>query len=204
MAGPVGVVLILMLVVGFVAARAPVQRRLALRNASRRKSEAALVIAGSLLGTALITGSFIVGDTLDSSIRATAETQLGPIDELVAVPDEQQAQEIASELEGLQDPLIDGVMTLLGVPGSVVKGTGEEVKAEPEAQIVEIDFEQGRAFGDDPVATGISGPTPGPGEIALTEDLAGTISASVGDRVTVFVYGQEEELEVVRTLPRLG
>jgi hypothetical protein len=43
----------------------PLQRRLAVRNARRRPVEAMLVIAGTLLGTAIITGSLIVGDTID-------------------------------------------------------------------------------------------------------------------------------------------
>src|SRR5260221_7259834 len=67
----------------FVLVRKPVLRRLAVRNASRRPRETALVILGSLLGTAIITGSLIVGDTLGSSIRRGAFTHLGPIDELV-------------------------------------------------------------------------------------------------------------------------
>ena len=39
---------------------------------------------GSMLGTAIMTGSFVVGDTLESSIRAQAPRQLGPIDEVVS------------------------------------------------------------------------------------------------------------------------
>ena len=44
------------------------------------------MIVGSLLGTAIITGSLIVGDTIDRSIRAGAYDQLGPVDEIVSVP----------------------------------------------------------------------------------------------------------------------
>ena len=66
-----------------VLARRPVLRRLALRNAVRRPREAALVVLGSLLGAAIITGSVVVGDTMDASIRQVARTHLGPIDELV-------------------------------------------------------------------------------------------------------------------------
>ena len=49
-------------------------RRLALRNISRRKGEALLIVAGSLMGTAIITASFVVGDTFNSSIRDIART----------------------------------------------------------------------------------------------------------------------------------
>ena len=61
--------------------------RIALRSSTRRKGESLLVILGSLLGTAIITGSFLVGDTLDASLAATAETSLGPTDLLVLSAD---------------------------------------------------------------------------------------------------------------------
>jgi len=63
----------------YIILRRPVLRRLALRNAARRPRETVLVILGSLLGTAIMTGSFVVGDTFTSSIRRGAYEQLGPI-----------------------------------------------------------------------------------------------------------------------------
>src|SRR6478672_13029353 len=68
----------------FVLARKPILRRLALRNAVRRPREASLVVLGSLLGAAIITGSMVVGDTMNASIRQVARTHLGPIDEIVS------------------------------------------------------------------------------------------------------------------------
>jgi putative ABC transport system permease protein len=65
----------------------PTFRRLALRNIARRPGEALLVVLGSLLGTAIITSSFVVGDTLDASIRDLARTQLGPVDVRLEVAD---------------------------------------------------------------------------------------------------------------------
>lgn len=184
--------------------RRPMLRRLALRDALRRRSETMLVIAGGLLGTAIITGSFIVGDTLDSSIRVTATTKLGPVDEGISVPDARRAAEIASDVEALEDPRIDGVLTMLRAAASLSIERGDETLAEPSAQLVEVDFGAARSFGDDPAATGIRGPTPGPGEVALSEDLAETLDAEPGDEVTASLYGENVSLEVVRLLPRLG
>ena len=65
--------------------RRPTSRRLALRNIARRRGEAVLVVVGSLLGTAIITSAFVVGDSIDFSIRDIARTNLGPIDESVEV-----------------------------------------------------------------------------------------------------------------------
>src|SRR5204862_5528995 len=85
--GVVVAVLVLLLVATagvalYDAVRRPTLRRLAMRNVGRRRGEALLVVAGSLLGTAIITASFIVGDSLGASVRDSARTQLGPIDEV--------------------------------------------------------------------------------------------------------------------------
>ena len=59
------------------ALRGPLTRRLALRQVSRRRAEAALVVAGSVLGTAIIVGSLVVGDTLDQSFKQDAYRDAG-------------------------------------------------------------------------------------------------------------------------------
>ena len=193
----VGVALALVL---WQAARKPVLRRLAGRDAVRRPTETLLVVAGSLLGTALITGSFIVGDTLDSSIKATAFTQLGPVDEVVSVPDEETAAQLRSRLQALNDDRIDGVMSLTAVQASVAA----DDLAEPGAALIEMDFAEARSFGNDPAATGITGETPSPGTVAVTEDLATQLEVQAGDKVTAYLYGEEIDLVVDRVLPRLG
>ena len=192
-----------LLAVSFVAMRRSFLRRLAFRDATRRPGETVLVIAGSLLGTALITGSFIVGDTLDSSIRASATTQLGPVDEVVVTSDPEQAASIESTIAGIEDDRIDGVLSITTASATVATA-GDDPVAEPEAQLIEVDFDDARSFGNDPAATGISGPTPGAGEVAITEDLAATLEVETGDEVVGYLYGQEVDLEVTRVLPRLG
>jgi putative ABC transport system permease protein len=202
---PLLVILAIALVaVGWQFIHRPIQRRFAIRNAGRRPTETVLLIVGSLLGTAIITGSFIVGDTLDSSIRVTAKTQLGPVDETVTVPDPAAAQAIAHKVQALHDPRIDGVLPLRAVPASFSSSASGARRAEPGAQAIELDFGAARSFGNDPATTGISGPTPAPGHVVLGADLAQTLAANRGDRVTLFVYGKKVRLTVDRVLPRLG
>jgi putative ABC transport system permease protein len=186
------------------AIRKPMLRRLAVRDVVRRRGETALVIAGSLLGTALITGSLIVGDTLDSSIRGAVTNQLGPVDEVVTVSDPRHGDALSSEIAALDDPRIDGVMTVLTARGAFVSNASGERLAEPSAQLLELDFETAREFGDDPGTTGISGPTPAPGEVVLGSDLAEQLEVTSGDEVRGFVYGSRMDLEVSRVLPRTG
>jgi len=96
----------------YVLLRRPVLRRLAFRNAARRPRETALVILGSLLGTAIMTGSFVVGDTFTSSIRRGAYEQLGPIDEVVTGAGLAQGAEIRARLAGFHGAEVDGTLSL--------------------------------------------------------------------------------------------
>jgi putative ABC transport system permease protein len=186
------------------ALRRPLLRRLAVRDASRRPRETALVIAGSLLGTALITGSFIVGDTLDSSIKATAYTQLGPVDEVVRAPSRDIGVELLENLRAAEDPNIDGLLSMELAQSAFVSEASGKKLAEPGGQMIELDFEEGREFGNDPVIAGISGPTPSEGEAVITQDLADEVDAGAGDDITAYLYGKKVDLTVDRVLPTVG
>ena len=78
-----GLVVVLLAVVAVFALRNRVFFRLGVRNARRRRGRAALIVAGLMLGTAIITASFATGDTMSSSIRSSAITMLGRTDEVV-------------------------------------------------------------------------------------------------------------------------
>lgn len=184
-----------------VLATRPVLRRLALRNLARRPRESALVVLGSLLGTAIITSSLIVGDTLDASITRSAFTQLGPVDVLVSGAEPGTAQEIERRAEGV--PGVDGVLPLTALTLTAAR-PGDRPRAAPKAQLLEVDFARARSFGGDAGATGIRGPTPAPGEAVVGEDLAEALGVRPGDAVEIYAYGRVLSLRVVRTLARLG
>lgn len=104
--------------VAITAARHTAARRLGIRSARRRPTETALVTLGALLGTAIITGSLVVGDALESSMQAGAFTQLGPVDETVTAPTAYQLITNAGAFGGLdvrfQVPWLQ-IAVLLGV-----------------------------------------------------------------------------------------
>ncbi|HVM04516.1 MAG TPA: FtsX-like permease family protein [Acidimicrobiales bacterium] len=181
----------------------PVWRRLAMRNAVRRPRETILVLVGSLLGTAIITGSFVVGETLEASIRRSAFTQLGPVDEVVQAPDQATADRARAAVEGLDGAPIDGVVPVLTLQAAAVR-PGADPRAEPRARVVELDFDAGRAFGGDAGATGIEGATPSGDRVAIGRDLARTLEVERGDAVEVLAYGRTRSFTVERVLPRLG
>jgi len=190
----------------FIALCRPVLRRLALRQINRRRSEAALVVAGSVLGTAIIISSLIVGDTLNFSVRQAAYDNLGPTDEVVSSPTVAQGDEAARRIERLRgDPDVDGVLSLRGDRAAVTRGSGQARKAEPRASVWEVDFAKAAAFGGGVRGgSGLSGPAPGPGEAVINQDLADAIGAHRGETLTVYLYGKARDVRVARVVPTSG
>jgi len=193
-------------VAAFIAVRRPFLRRLALRQIARRRSEAVLVVVGSVLGTAIIIGSLIVGDTLNFSVRQTAYKNLGPIDEIVSSPTVAQGDQAARRVARLRgDPDVDGLLTLRGDQAAVTRGSGAGRTAEPRASVWEVDFAQAAAFsGGVQGGSGLSGPAPGAGEAVINDDLATQLGARAGDSLTVYLYGRPTEVRVARVVATVG
>jgi putative ABC transport system permease protein len=192
-------------VAAFIALRRPVLRRLALRQVNRRRGEAALVVAGSVLGTAIIIGSLIVGDTLNFSVRQTAYDNLGPIDEYVSAQTVAQGDQAARRIERLRgDPDIDGILSLRGDRAAVTRSAGGTRKAEPRASVWEVDFAKAATFGGGAGGSGLSGPAPGRGEAVINQDLADALGARPGETLTVYLYGKARDVRVARVVPTSG
>jgi putative ABC transport system permease protein len=185
--------------------RRPTFRRLALRNINRRRGEAALVIVGALLGTAIITASFVVGDTIEGSIRDAARTDLGPVDESVRLTDPAVFDRVK---QAVTDPPIAGVDGTLRIQsaGAVVANTAADKVAVPAAGMIELDFDQARRFGGDPAATGLAdaGATPSGTEVVVGDRLARKLSVKAGDPVEVFAYGTSKRFTVRQVVEDIG
>jgi putative ABC transport system permease protein len=199
----VGLLAAALAVTAVIALRGPLVRRLALRQVNRRRGEAALVVTGSVLGTAIIVGSFIVGDTLNSSVRQGAYDHLGVIDEVVSSPTPAQGEEAASRLAALAgDPDVDGLLTVRRHQAAVAKGDGAARRGEPRATVIEVDLAAAARFEGGVAALG--GPAPGPGQAVLNDQLARSLGARAGDRLTFHLYGRPVELQVARVVPSRG
>src|SRR5918994_3301971 len=190
----------------FIAVRRPFLRRLALRQIARRRGEAALVVVGSVLGTAIIIGSLIVGDTLNFSVRQTAYKNLGPIDEIVSSPTVAQGDQATRRIEQLRgDPDVDGLLTLRGDQAAITRGSGADRTAEPRASVWEVDFAQAAVFrGGVQGGSGLAGPAPGTGEAVINDDLATQLGARAGDSLTVYLYGRPTAVRVARVVATVG
>ena len=187
------------------AIRRPTFRRLAVRNVLRRRNEAMLVVAGSLLGTAIITASFVVGDTVEGSERDIARTKLGEVD--VVVTDPARPERLLEIAAAVPDDLpgVDGRLTALRI-GATAATVGEGRVAEPYAGLVELDFDAARDFGSDPGATGLAdaGATPAGDEVVVGADLASSLDVEAGDPIEVFAYGRSRAFVVREVVPRVG
>ncbi|HWL35565.1 MAG TPA: FtsX-like permease family protein [Frankiaceae bacterium] len=178
-------------------------RRLAGRQLRRRRTEALLVIAGSLLGTTMVVASLVVGDTLDHSVRAVAYRTLGPVDERVTSLDPKVGAEVARRLGGLgRGDGVDGVLTVTMTPAAALRQSAAGDRAEPRTLLFEADFAAAASFGG--AGSGLSGPAPGPGEVVVNDELADTLGLRAGDEVTLYPFAVPVPLRVVRVVPTEG
>ncbi len=187
-----------------IALTAPISRRLAIRNASRRPKETLLILLGALLGTAIVTSASVVGDTFAASVQRTIYTQLGPVDEVIDVSSfDGDAQGLLSKVSSLNSPDIDGVMSLRMEAGAVSSG-GASPRAEGNVSFIDMSFADAKSFGGDPKITGITGDSPKPGSVILSDDLARKLAVTAGQRMDLYYQGEKHQATVERTLPRLG
>ncbi|MCP5027486.1 MAG: FtsX-like permease family protein [Actinomycetia bacterium] len=189
--------------------RRPTVRRLALRNIRRRKGEASLVVLGSLLATALITASFVVGDSFDSSIGAIGRDFWGPTDEVVSADDPAQAAEIASALAPLThgtDPVLDGVLPVTVLRVAMSDGGAPSTRmGDASVRLIETDLNIAPSFGGSPGDTGLESIGPVAFDaIVLNDRLADRLQAQAGDEVLVHVGGRPLSFTVDSVVDRTG
>ncbi|MZE52241.1 FtsX-like permease family protein [Streptomyces sp. SID5770] len=185
--------------------RQPVSRRLAFRQVARRRTEAALVIGGSMLGTAIVIGALVVGDTLNFSVRQEAYRTLGPVDERIVAPPGPTGRAVAERLAGLaDDPDVDGVLNARAAQASAVSSASGRTAAEPRVLAWQVDFDEASRFGASGGGSGLGGPAPGPGRVVVNEPLARSLDVGAGDPVTLYLFGAPRSYRVERVVPEEG
>jgi FtsX-like permease family len=186
----------------FGARAKPGVRQLALRSSTRRPRQALLVVLGAVLSTAIFTSASVVGESLRASVRRSAVTQLGPVDEEIVGVGPDRGPTIESAVDGARLSDIDGTLPLVALLATV---RGRDFVARvAQAQVVEVDFPRAERFGGNPSETGISGPTPTAGTAVISADLSEAIAIVPGHRVTISAFGTARTFRVARVLPRLG
>ncbi len=184
-----GVLLLILVLLGL----RPLLARLAARNIERRKARVAIVVAGLLVGTAIISSSLVVGDTLRYIFLQDVYTRLDAIDEMVwnsfngnLYPfNETYYPQIAAGLKADGAP-VDGVapalletMPVRNVAGN--KGnqaiTAMGLNASDEAGFGGLTTVSGRAVDVNDL---------GASQVYLNQDAAADLNATAGQDLTLF------------------
>lgn len=174
-------VLALLGVVGLVAlavdaGRRPILLRIALRNAARRPRQAATVVAGLMIGTAIIASALVASDSAGYAIRGYVHQSLGDIDASVAIPGYPFFPAfVADDLSGLE-----GAGTSMHV---IWQGTSSSADGyEPNVSLVGFDAETDAAFGTYSLRGGGSWDGRGlqANEVAVTDVLADALNLQPG------------------------
>ena len=180
----------------------PVLRRISLRNIGRRKGSTLLVIAGSMVGTALIAGALVIGDTSRRLDLDMVYRHLGEIDEVVTLPGSQgrgdvyfdrrlveeriTLERLNAETESSQgEALVDGLLPVIQEEVPVQKAdpvTGKPILVEPRVMLVALDWEELARFGRRPPSL----TPPAQGEILASRGLARELELDPGDTLQVF------------------
>ncbi|MEE9583648.1 MAG: FtsX-like permease family protein, partial [Dehalococcoidales bacterium] len=178
-----------------VALRNRVIFKMAVRNAPRRRAQAALIVLGLMLATLLFSASFATGDTLSHSIRVQALEEIGEVDVVVQT----EAREASGQpvyydqayfdtvREGLEDVSeVDGVAPLaVEVAPVVVLDTGLN-----EAQVNVLGYAEEWMSGfdrlEDEQGGTLSLSALAPGQVYISSELANELD--MGPSGTVYSY----------------
>src|SRR3989475_458110 len=197
----IGVVLVTA-VIGF----RPLLARLAARNIGRRKSRVLIVVAGLLVGTAIISSSLVVGDTLSYIFLEDVYARLDAIDELVSNSfngqlfsfAETNFTEIAGDLAANATP-IDGIAPALLKVMPVRNVAGN--KGNQQITVMGLDASREGGFGPLTLVDGRTVDTDrlSPAELYANERAAADLNATTGQDLTLF-YGTTNQTIVHATV----
>src|SRR5436309_2875011 len=186
----IGVVLI-----AAVVAFRPLLARLAARNIGRRKSRVLIVVAGLLVGTAIISSSLVVGDTLSYIFLEDVYARLDAIDEVVSNAfngqlfsfSQSNFTQIAADLGASNSP-IDGIAPALLKVMPVRNVAGN--KGNQQITVMGLDATLEGGFGSLTTLDGRTVDTDDltPTEVYANERAAADLNATTGQDLTLF-YG---------------
>jgi len=172
---------------------------MALRNIARRKGTTALVIGGLMIGTAIISTSLVVGDTMNNMIVKEATNSLGEVDFGVAAQYEGFRYFNESYLNPLSDqfaaiPNVESSNTLLRDSVAIVNQ--ENGLSKPSFGLMGLNSTVVQNFGSFYDLNGNRvDVAPSLDSVYLSESAASAIDAHVGGRV-LLLKGQEQVISL--------
>ncbi|MGH3088720.1 MAG: ABC transporter permease [Rubrobacteraceae bacterium] len=193
------------------ALRNRVAFKMAVRNIPRRRSQTVLIVLGLMLATLLFSASFTTGDTLTSSLRTEALTQIGEVDVVLKAEtpdnpnqftgpaltrddyfDEEIVGDVRNRLE--DDEGVAGIMPL--AKETVAVGAGD--LNEPRVDVLGMEGSSMDGFDRLVNASGgnLSPADLGEDEVFVSAKTAEELEVGRGDTVEAFFGNGPAELEV--------
>ncbi|MGB9637035.1 MAG: hypothetical protein ACPL1Y_07285, partial [Thermoplasmata archaeon] len=188
--------------------RSRILAKLGLKNAMRRKVQIALVVAGLMIGTAMISGSLMMGDTLNYYFRKSVYDELYLVDEQISISslDPEATYFPYAWFTSLKENVsdgggVDGIAPRLHVYLPV--RNARTLFGEASLSIIGIVPEDDKAFGIFRSTDGkeLDGSELREWECYLTENSAEKMEAVKGDTLLIFYKGQSWNLtlrEIIR------
>lgn len=189
----------------------PLAWKIGIRNVRRRLSNTMMVVLGSMVGTALIAGSLVLSDSLDSTFMSLVEENVGEIDVILQPQPQMEiegvvpwfnADETIQISERLSIAEVDGVLPVFSLPTTWQKidSEGEVLLPAYNVEMVALDFDRLANFGSRSVEL----EEPGVGQVILSLDAAKQLEASPGDEVEVVFGDSSLTFEVFSIAPNQG
>ncbi|MDQ1372258.1 MAG: putative transport system permease protein, partial [Candidatus Thermoplasmatota archaeon] len=184
---------LVLVVIGLLAARRSVFAKMALRNILRRKRYSAIIVVGLLIATAMISAALVVGDTMDYIIRGDVYESTGEMDINIVLEDDAGIHQFFNEsvAYGLIDALEAGDLPHVDVVAPAIREVATALEpvsgnATPSAYIYAYDPDNAinslvSVGGEEITRDLITG-----GRAVANEDLAGSLGLRVGDTVVVY------------------
>ena len=124
--------------------------RLAWQQLNRKKRQAALLMAGLMIGSAIISSSLIVGDSLDQTVREEVEAAWGDTDLLISGFDANAGQVTEIPQSVVEDLRSSGIQDLDYIQSGRVLSTSvvtAEGKANPSVAWFALEHQDGERIG---------------------------------------------------------
>jgi len=192
------IVVVFLAIIGFQGYRMKILFKMGVRNVTRRKMNTIIVVLGLMIGTAIISGALVVGDTLENMFTKGVYDSYDETDETIytfdqngsfTFFDEQVYENISTLVEN--DPelskKVEGLSPEIIVP--VASFNIDTNLSESDVSLVGYDYQRSTAFGDFERKAGgkTTGMDLGENEALVNELLAEELDIEDGHRLQVFL-----------------
>ncbi len=192
----VGAVLLLLVLVGLItvalALRHRLAFRLAIRNVRRGRTRTVLLVAGLLVATTIVSGSLIVGDTVDQLVVHYSYLGAGFNDEAISAPSATGGNVFYNYSVYTQTVSLAGAHPgIAGIAPEIISGASaydlESRVPETGLNLIGVNGNQSTALGAFVADSGTSLAGAAPGMVLVDDQAASALNATAGQ--TLVVYG---------------